>query len=56
MPFYIQKTKWTEGPPPRVTIIHNGPFEKREDAVNRMNSLRRSKHTDLSIIEKETNT
>ena len=50
MPYYIQKVKWTEG---RVTIVHNGPYHTQEDALERMKSLRKSKHTDLSIIEKE---
>lgn len=52
MPYFIKKTKWTNEPA-RVTIIHTGPFEKREDAVERMNSLRKNKNTQLAIIEKE---
>jgi hypothetical protein len=52
MPYFIQKTKWTPG---KVTIVHNGPYKTHEDALERMKSLRKSKHTDLTIIEKETN-
>jgi hypothetical protein len=48
--YYIQKIKWQPG---RVTTIHHGPYEKREDAVTFLKSIRKNKHTDYSIIEKE---
>lgn len=50
MAYFIQKTKWKPG---KVVIIHTGPFEKREDVVERMTTLRKNKQTTLTIIEKE---
>ncbi len=52
MPYFIKKTKWTTEPN-KVTVIHTGPFEKREDAVERLTTLRKNKNTQLAIIEKE---
>jgi len=52
--FYLQKIKW-EKEPAKVLIIHHGPYEKREDAVAFLKSIRKNKHTDYSIIEKEGN-
>ncbi len=49
--YFIQKTKWTDNPP-RVTIIHHGPYEQREDAVTFLKSIRKNKNTDYSVIEK----
>jgi hypothetical protein len=54
MAYFIQKTKWTDNPP-RVTIIHTGPFKERKDAVERLTNLRKNKHTQFAIIEKENN-
>ncbi len=50
--YFIQKIKWQKEPS-KVLIIHHGPYEKREDAVTFLKSIRKNKHTDYSIIEKE---
>jgi hypothetical protein len=47
--FYIQRIKWQ---PKLVTISHFGPFEKREDAVEKLKRIRYNKHIDLSVVEK----
>lgn len=52
--YFIQKIKWQPGKEgnPSVSIIHHGPYEKREDAVAFLKSIRKNKHTDYSVIEK----
>ena len=48
--FYIQRTKWQVG---KVTVVHTGPFKTKDEAVERLRTIRYNKFADLSIIEKE---
>lgn len=48
--YFIRKTKWSIG---KVVLSDFGPFDQREDAAQRLNSLRKHKNSTYNIIEKE---